>query len=555
MNALPLPRRVATVLLEAAVAIAPEGALEWGHAMLSELRHVEGNWAALFWSLGGAGVLAKRALVAFLFPAANRSGFPSGGDLFSKEAPMRKATLGITAACVVASLLFFLAPVFRQAFRISLMQWSHVIHVRSALDEPRRADPVLESVARKAEQNRDAEALAFVAVRMPYPYRSEGARLAEEAVRLDPSLTWLYGVVATPYPHKPEFDHWISDLEKFDPENALPHLMAAQKIGIKFTLNKQFPKGHEEENPGWREEMAAAFQSPKLDTYFDRQKQLDRRVIARYGIDDPLVVIDEDDHFRLPSYAAWYSDRYAQSLLESGEKLQAQDDSKAAFANYWTVAKFGQLLERENPFVFYESFRDAVAHLEAVSRRDGNAAQADFYSALNSQAEERRRQAIASLRGRNWEPSVSQWNAIVARAAGAAMLFFGSLLAICLVAVLVRGRSLRLSAFRPSAGTLAVACTSAVVALFSSGMLYLTYRPYSEIFHRFVANGSDAALPQLSDFLSSALLPLGAGRNRYLDFYGVVFYFWVGVAVLCGLALLLAVLRHLQTRHRATATA
>ena len=49
-----LPRRVAAFLLRSAISIAPRDTLDWGHAMLAELRHVQGNWAALFWSLGSA---------------------------------------------------------------------------------------------------------------------------------------------------------------------------------------------------------------------------------------------------------------------------------------------------------------------------------------------------------------------------------------------------------------------------------------------------------------------------------------------------------------------
>ena len=105
---------------------------------------------------------------------------------------MRKTALYATVSCMLASLLFFLVPVFREAFRVSLAQWHDVLHVSPVGN--RWSDPGLESLARKAEQNQDAEALAFVAVRTSN--KSESVRLAENAVRLDPTLTWVYGVVA-----------------------------------------------------------------------------------------------------------------------------------------------------------------------------------------------------------------------------------------------------------------------------------------------------------------------------------------------------------------------
>jgi len=85
-----LPRRVAAFLLQSAIFIAPHDTLDWGHAMLAELHHVQGNWAALLWSLGSAGVLAKHTLLSLIFPGRNRSTVPSGGGLLIKEGPVRK---------------------------------------------------------------------------------------------------------------------------------------------------------------------------------------------------------------------------------------------------------------------------------------------------------------------------------------------------------------------------------------------------------------------------------------------------------------------------------
>lgn len=135
MTASTLPRRAAAFLLRSAISIVPRDAIDWGHAMLSELCYVEGDWSALLWSLGSIGVLAKCALVTALFGNANYSIVPSGGHSFSKEAPVRKVTLYTTTACIIASLLFFVAPVFRQAFRVSLAQWHHVFHVQAPFTE------------------------------------------------------------------------------------------------------------------------------------------------------------------------------------------------------------------------------------------------------------------------------------------------------------------------------------------------------------------------------------------------------------------------------------
>ena len=58
--------RATAVALATTIPIAPKDAVDWGHAMLGELAQVESNWSALLWSLGGAGVLAKHAIVAII---------------------------------------------------------------------------------------------------------------------------------------------------------------------------------------------------------------------------------------------------------------------------------------------------------------------------------------------------------------------------------------------------------------------------------------------------------------------------------------------------------
>ena len=48
--------------------------------------------------------------------------------------------------------------------------------------------------------------------------------------------------------------------------------------------------------------MDAAFQSPKLDNYLDRQKQLDHRVLSRYRLDDPFQAVSGEDWYGFPNY-------------------------------------------------------------------------------------------------------------------------------------------------------------------------------------------------------------------------------------------------------------
>src|SRR5882762_11710937 len=294
----PYPRRVATQLLRFAIWIAPHDTLDWGHGMLSELDHVRGSWAAVIWAMGGTGVLAKHAVLAVILPGSHRRIVSSAGELFAKEGPMRKTTLAAIVACTVASLLFFLAPVFRQAFHVSLAQWHDVLHIRLTLGY-QESDPELEGLARKADQNHDAEGLAVAAMR--HWNESESVRLADEAVHLDPKLTWIYAVIAVQHSTLSETDRWVPELEQWDSQNALPHFLVAEKIDIDQVVGEKIPHRVEEQPLAWQNALAAAFGSPRLDNYHDRLKELNRRVLLRYGLNDPYQVIGEERWYGLPT--------------------------------------------------------------------------------------------------------------------------------------------------------------------------------------------------------------------------------------------------------------
>jgi len=553
------PRRLATLLLRFAIWIAPYDTHDWGHGMLSELNHVEGNWSALLWSLGGAGVLAKHAMLAVILPGSHRRTVSSASELFSKEIPMRKPALAVIASCVAVSLLLFLAPVFRQAFRVSLAQWHDVFHVKQSFGYP-SPDLELDALVKKAEQNQDAEALAFVAVR--YPNATERTRLANEAVQLDPNLTWLYAVTGTAYLSPSEIDRRVSLLKQWDPQNALAHLIAAQRIGAAVAYSKEFPLGKLEERPAWEKEMDAAFQSPKLDNYLDRQKQLDHRVLSRYRLGDPFQAVSGEDLYGFPNYGVGECSLYAQSLLESGKSLESRGDRKAAFEKYWVVARFGQMMGDGAGFTFVmrKDIKEAYARLGALSQMEGNNGAAAFYAALADQFDKAADKQRLLLRNRFQGSDVSHWNAFLVRLSGLLVLSCAVLLLLCALGIVVRSRSLRLSSLRPSRLTLTLGFGAAVGSLLSSAVLFVSYWPYSELLQRFLSKGDDAGLFELSAFLRDIQLPLGSQFNLgpvswYVASWSVVFYFWFAVTILCALAILIAVVRHFQTRPRASVPA
>jgi hypothetical protein len=548
MMPLTFPRSVAALLLRFAIWIAPHDTHDWGHGMLSELNHVEGHWSALLWALGGAGVLAKHAILALILPGSHRRTVSTASELFAKEPPMRKTTLAVIASCVVASLLFFLAPVFRQAFHVSLAQWHDVFHVKQSFGYP-VPDPELDALAKKAEQNHDPELLAFVAIREPN--QSESVRLADEAVHLDPNLTWLYATVAVHWSSFPELDRWVPALQKFDAQNALPYLITAEKIDIDQVVRESVPHRVEDEPAAWKDAMAGAFQSSKLDDYLDRRKEIDRRVLLHYRLDDPFQALADDCWYRLPSYGVSDSSQYAKLLIESGNSLEASGDHKGAAEKYLAVARFGQLMGPTDSFFLSREIKEDYRQLGTLAERNGNNTDAAFYASLSVQLDRAAEKQLASWRSDSRGSAVSRWNALLVRLSGFALLFCGALLFICAIGVMARGRSTRLSSLRPSPLSLVVGCSSAIGLLLASAVLLVSYLPYSELLQRFISTGDESGVPELSNFLGNTRVPLGT--REYLGVSNAVFHFWSAVTVLCAIALLVAVVRHYQTRPRATA--
>ncbi|HMD97724.1 MAG TPA: hypothetical protein VKM93_10405 [Terriglobia bacterium] len=534
-------RQAATVILESAIRIAPPDADDWGKAMRSEMDYVEGHWAAVIWALGGASVLVKRALASLFAPGR----LPSGAGLFTKDVSVRKAVLATSGGCILLSLLFLLAPPFRQALRLSLRPWYWAIQ-----GTPNFSQPGLKALARRADQKHDAEGLAFCAVRLHNS--AETARLAKEAVRLDPNLLWVYAVVAVRHPGLPEIRQWVPQLEQWDPQNALFPMITAEDNDIGRSLRGDVQTLGHEKDPVWRSAMAGVFRSPKFDDYQDRLQELDRRVVARYGFYDPEEVLFEADS-GVPSYAEQDFRIFAISLIHSGEDLEAQGDREGARDKYWAVARFGQLL-------------DSPGHAD-FDRLDGAALQAKAYKQLEALSQKEGNEAEAALFGYlavKFDPASGanawrgQWTfGLDICKRNAAVLMISGLMILIFCALLVATASILIAGSRREAGHAAqtakpaatlVAMISGVGLLFSSAALYLTYRPYWYLFQGVILNGDRSQARDLRAFLNSTRMIFGLQLGLSPQSQA---YFWAGVILLGVIGLTLILLRHFGGRTRA----
>lgn len=529
-------RWLARIFLILGIRIAPRHATQWGQAMLSELAEVKGEWAALMWGLGGAGVLTKHALLALIFRGHEVTAFSSGEGFFAKEGPMRKVSLSVIGCCVGMTLLFLLTPTFRQGLAVSLAQWRMTFEVTPHSPLP-TTDPAFRALSRRAEQKHDADAIAFAAVNIFD--RSERTRLAQEAVQLDPSLTWIY---ARAYPGPDYFQSWIRNLKQWDPENALPYFIEASNIDLAQVRTGKFIRHVDQESAAWTNAMTGAFRSSKLDDYQQKLVELDRKVAARYDLDDPYVVARGIRY--LPFIPYYDIFRFEESILESGDKLASRGDLNDALRKYWEVIRFEEAVGVPTP----ELLKHACYEAGAIYQKGGDKTQSDLVSYLannTTRAENERTDA-----GRQWlyAMTVIHWDEAVMKISGLLLPIFGGLLLICVLIIFARSRSLRIGSLRISGGTLTVGVVTAVGLLLSSALVYVSYRPFGGIVGQFVRTGNDGGLFQLDDFLDYAQWPLFKPGPNY------PLHFWLVVIGICVAVLLVIAGRHVHHRPRSRGT-
>ena len=311
------------------------------------------------------------------------------------------------------------------------------------------------------------------------------------------------------------------------------------------------------EDPARHSALAAAFASSRFDDYLGRLKELDRRVVPRYTFNEPYEVLSGED-YGLPSYTFWDSHWFAGSLLQLGQKLEAGGDRKGAARKYWEVARFGQVMESQEHtdsehYLGSRLQAQAYKRLQAISEEESNDEEAALFGYLAGKSEQPHWPGGTSIGRESAGQDVSGWNATVVKVSGLMMVGFGVLLLNCALSIIARSRSLRPSALRADRMTAAFGLTGAVGWLLASAALYVTYRPYSVIFDRYIQAGDESHIRELSQFLDSALVLPGAGSFYQEQYF--VSYFWLGLTLSGLSALSLMAVRHIVRRRHASALA
>lgn len=255
----------------------PEESRRWGEAIASEAEEIEQPVQALGWALGGATVYL-RALGAHLLewlkmPVGERSRAMEG----LAGAPGPKRSRLFTMAVLVCAAGLLCLPEGREAIRTVTATWKNYAEVDASQGE-------LEKLAKQAEQENDAQAMAFAALDMEDG--KPAMELADRAVKLEPRLFWIYEARRLWPSDTPTAKAWIAKAQAADPQNAASYLRAADAIAnrIYMGLVKQHSPTEAEENQAlagnteWVALMDKAFRAPAYNSYYREDEELSREV-------------------------------------------------------------------------------------------------------------------------------------------------------------------------------------------------------------------------------------------------------------------------------------
>ena len=421
--------RVAVRSMHWAVRVWPESSREWGLAVLGEMGEIAEPGAALSWAAGGMLLFLRAMLGQFLrwmkLPVG--SGFsgaalPSAGDgpQFPKHSRIA------TALVLLAAVTILFLPMGREAARTVESSWRGFI-------PSQRDRQDLENLAAKAEKEKDAGTVGFVA--LTHPDADRATHFADEAVKLDPNLMWIY---ASRYQYCCNVDAAstqarLRKLKSYDPDNALVYLANASVEGellvekaSRVTGGAWKPLSEElAKNDEWMKDMRAAFRAPKYDNYFQRHQELARETWKKApGLSPGAMAIGLWSH-RIPN--ALQIQTYAELRVNQALKAGAAGNTRDAEATLAEVTGLGKRMMASETMTFEQMVglgltKRGLEGYEKLYRANGQTKKADEIEAelreVGTTTETRIhsyldwREGIA--RGLRWKAMVLQAAAILA---------------------------------------------------------------------------------------------------------------------------------------------
>ena len=557
-----LSQRFSAALAGKIVGLWPEETKQWGRAFEAELPEITTPLASVRWVLGGGILLAKETLRSFMKSLWRPLGVPASdgsSSLPDGSGPTPRLPRVFAGIFLLGSLAMLCLPEVRASLA------SSVLLSRLGVEEYMHQRNI-QRLRREARTNHDPQLLAFLSLALSYD--AGHFQLADEAIRRDPSLTWIDYSEAWWNYQDPDRGRFLSDerierLQKFDPQNGAPYLLTAEvsshpvKSAYYDNLHRSALNDTESwelqvaRDPAWLAAMDRVFSAPEFHDYSATQLALVRQVSERYR----LSAQDVTDAL-FPDF--WdYSNikAYSRFLTERGDEAARNRKWAAAVQDYEKIEKFAEKCakEEESGGWFAADIGSKVApKLQAALEASGQTTEAQIAAAQSAQWSETitaRRLKIRQRAPFSWRGPFDPWDGSAPspwlRVEGAgflinlAVLFILAAFPLTMAALFSAGSAASFSR-RILGRFYRVVCWAAdaapILLLCSFALLLVAYYPYASR----LQNGASredivaaamvtGALPRPVGILVFNLLYI---RSRY--------YFWMGLtAVLSAVVLAL----------------
>jgi len=373
--------RLARWLLGCAVRHWPEETRSWGLALAAEIDETASAFESVRWSLGGMMFFARSVLSGawtwFKLPA---GGSLPGGATGPSILPKRSRVF--TAVTLVVAVLLLFLPGGREAMQTVRASWQ-------GFQQSNSDALALKELAARAEKEKDASTLAFVALATTDPKKA--AALTERAVALDPELIWVYGAKYNGPNYDPPREEWLARLQVADPDNAVPYLLAADALDplrIRPLYQHGILKDAElevvESDSKWMGLMERAYGAPRYDSYFQKHYQLTRTVWNRERNLSPAIILSGLRSHAIPNLLSLRF--FAHVRIHEAQKARAAGDLSHAESLLGEVDAFGTRMADGGDVKIEKLIGMAIS-------RSADKELADFYSSTGN-AEDARKAAL-----------------------------------------------------------------------------------------------------------------------------------------------------------------
>jgi hypothetical protein len=494
--------RVCQYLLRQSIRLYPPEQSFWGHAAAAEVQAMTSQFGMVRWTWGALWVAIRAGLSRLL---SRPSDFFLGTNSF-----LRLSWRSLSPLVLVLSLSMFLVPQFRQALKATTSMWI------AGDPDPGLSARTFQRLQRKAEREHDAQTLAFLAMRSHDAQAS--LRLADQAVALDPGLTWIF--VELPFRVA---STRVDQLQQWDPGNAFLYLRQADAIewSAQVSEKKDQQTVLEEMRAGkteFRAAMERALAAPRYDSYLDRRLQLDREVMRKHDIAEPLLLLTGlQNHqlvslFHLRTYATW--------ILAEAKGASGPNNLPAFEDTCRKIVRFGERMETQTHVHIERLMGGGLQHLAGkelvpILRQQGKTEEAETLAyTLQSLKQQQTRDMIlqGAVLNSGYAPNyaLDPFNPGIIIHAGA----LGYLLTLVLLAA-----SLLYLRLRHVKGVAVVGLPRAIsyapwLLFLSALVLLVSYMPYARVFDMYMVSQEMAQGnvfpwndPQLLSILSNLQYP------------------------------------------------